>query len=173
MSSYYLISSLPMLKHDADPPLSYDKFIEACRDAVSVEKLKVLENLSVNDGEGPLLREWAKFYSNMKNELTYKRNLRLGKKTPLPDATCEKTSKVIDEALNAPNPMEAEDKLLALQFEKIDELIGVHYFDDHALMGYAIKLLLLERKQSFKKDAGKKEMHRIIEHLEQQIISME
>ena len=73
--------------------------------------------------------------------------------------------------MNNKNPLEAEKMLLSFQFEKLDELVSMHYFDDCALFGYALKLKLLERKTIFKQESGKKEFSRIADVLEKQIIS--
>ena len=60
-----------------------------------------------------------------------------------------------------------------VEFEKLDELVGWHYFDDYALIGYALKLKLLERKKTFDKQKGKSEFNGIIEKMEHQILNME
>ncbi len=173
MAYYYLISSLPMLKSDGDMPLSYEQFLSACRDSVKDDKYQMLKELSLSSSEGPLLSEWAKFYGVLTDELTYQRNIRLGRGAKAPEQKDESVSKLIASALNNKNPLEAEKMLLGLEFERLDELIGTHYFDDYALLGYALKLKLLERRKIFDKERGKNELHRIVGNLEQQIVSME
>lgn len=173
MAYYYLISSLPMLKSDGDMPLSYDEFLNLCRDTLSDSKYELLKNLTLSSNKGPLISEWAKFYTVIKEELTYQRNVRLGRKAVTPSIREEGVTKLISSAMNNKNPLVAEEMLLSLEFEKLDELVGVHYFDDYALIGYALKLKLLERKSSFNKEKGKAEFGRITEKLEHQITSME
>ena len=173
MAYYYLISSLPMLKSDGEIPISYSQFLDLCRDNVSDSKFEILQNLSVISTEGPLISEWAEFYGAFKKELTYRRNQRLGIKTQVPNQRDESITKVISSAMNNKNPLYAEEILLSLEFQKLDELIGTHYFDDYALFGYALKLKLLERKRIFNHENGKKEFNRIIDKLEEQIKSME
>ncbi len=173
MAYYYLISGLPMLKADGDMPISYSEFLAMCKDNVSASKYEILKDLSVTSGSGPLFCKWAEFYNDFKEELTYQRNIRLGQKTRVPNQKDESVSKIIAQAMNNKNPLEAENMLLALEFQKLDEFIGTHYFDDYALMGYALKLKLLERKTSFKKESGKQEFNRIIDNLEKQIMNME
>lgn len=173
MAYYYLISSLPMLKSDGDMPLSYDQFLDLCRGALSDAKYQFLESLTLSSSEGPLVSEWASFYGTLKEELTYQRNVRLGRKAQPPSMREESVTKLISSAMNNKNPLAAEEMLLALQFERLDELVGIHYFDDHALIGYALKLKLLERKKSFQKERGAAEFGRIIDTLEHQILSME
>lgn len=173
MAYYYLISSLPMLKADGEIPINYSQFLDLCRDNVSDSKFEILQNLSVTSTEGPLVSEWAEFYGAFKKELTFQRKLRLGIKAQAPIQRDESIIKVISSAMNNQNPLNAEELLLSLEFNKLDELIGTHYFDDYALLGYALKLKLLERKRIFKKENGKKEFNRIIDKLEEQIMSME
>lgn len=173
MAYYYLISSLPMLKSDGDMPLSYDKFLEMCHDALSDSKYEVIKNLSLSSNKGPLVSEWAKFYGVLKQELTYQRNIRLGRKASPPSVRDESIVKVVSAVMNHENPLIAEEMLLSLEFQRLDELVGIHCFDDYVLIGYALKLKLLERKKSFVYDDGKAELNKTIEKLENEIMSME
>lgn len=173
MAYYYLISSLPMLKSDGDMPLSYEQFLEMCRGEVNESKYEILENLSLSSNEGPLISEWAKFYGVLKEELTFQRNIRLGRKAQLPSIRDDSVSKVIYSAINNQNPLAAEETLLSLEFQRLDELVGIHYFDDYALIGYALKLKLLERKNSFDYKKGSAELNKIIKKLEHEIMSIE
>ena len=169
-SYYYLLSSLPMLRSDGEIPFEYDTFLSMCKSAVSSSKYAILENLTLSSAEGPLLSEWSKFYTIFKQELTAQRNQRLGRQVSFSYQKDETMSKTIAAAMNHKNPLEAEKVLLALQFEILDGLIGTHYFDDYALMGYALKLKLLERKNVFDQKKGKAELGRILHGLQQQIL---
>ena len=154
-------------------PLSYDEFLGMCRDSLSDSKYKMLEELTLGSENGTLVSEWSKIYGALHEELTYQRNLRLGRKATPPSVRQDNISKLVTSAMNNKNPLVAEEMLLAFQFEKLDELVGIHYFDDHALIGYALKLRLLERKKSFETEKGKAEFGRIVEKLEDEIMSME
>ncbi len=173
MAYYYLISSLPMLKADGDMPLSYDQFLEMCRNDLNDSKYEILKNLTLSSDEGPLISDWAKFYGALKEELTFQRNVRLGNKAKAPDIKDEGVAKIVSAAMKHKNPLTAEEMLLSLEFQKLDELVGIHYFDDYALFGYALKLKLLERKKSFNYEKGKAELNKIVENLEHEIMSME
>lgn len=173
MSYYYLISSLPMLNPQGELPFPYEKFLEMCKSSVGEAKYKALKELTLSSSEGAFLSKWSAFYSLIREELTYQRNLRLGKKSALPSYRDETVVKLVTSAINNENPLLAEELLLAKEFEVLDELVGTHYFDDSALLGYALKLKLLERKSSFKQKEGKAELNRIVAGLEDQIISME
>ena len=78
-SYYYLISSLPMLRTNAEPPLDYPAFLDMCKTSVSASAYRTLENLTVKSDKGPLLSEWAAFYQALTEELNYQRNQKLGR----------------------------------------------------------------------------------------------
>lgn len=172
-SYYYLMSSLPLLKAEGEMPFSYESFVSSCRGNVNESRIRMLEELTLDSAEGPFLSEWAKFYGVLHGELTYQRNVRLGKANQLPTERDELITRAVTAAINEPNPLEAEKALLKLQFEKLDELVSLHYFDECALVGYALKLKLLERKTVFQHDSGKAEFDRIATGLQEQIRKME
>ena len=78
-SYYYLVSSLPMLKTQGEPPMDYAAFLGMCKTAVSSGVYQTLEELTVESDKGPLLSEWAGFYRALSRELTYQRNVKLGR----------------------------------------------------------------------------------------------
>lgn len=172
-SYYYLLSSLPLLKADGEMPFSYDTFLGMCRGNVKQERYQMLETLTVQSAEGALVSDWAKFYGVLNEELTYQRRARLGKPCQAPVNRDDGAIRTVTAAMNEKNPLEAEKMLLSLQFEKLDELVNQHYFDDAALVGYALKLKLLERKTVFQRDTGRAELDRIAEGLQKQIMNME
>lgn len=171
-SYYYLISSLPLLKVDGEMPFSYDAFLEQCRGKVNSARYQMLEELSVSSAEGPMVSEWAKFYERFNAELTYQRKQRLGKPCQVPAERDESITHAVTAAVSEKNPLEAEHMLLSIQFAKLDELVSMHYFDECALVGYALKLKLLERKTVFRQQEGKAELGRIVDALQQQIINI-
>lgn len=171
-SYYYLISSLPMLRVDQAMPFGYDEFLTMCRGQVSSKKYKLLCELNVDSKEGPLVKEWAEFYGALSEELSYQRNMRLKKPCSAPAIRDDASVRAVTAALNAPNPLDAEFILLSLEFDKLDGLIGLHYFDDEALFGYALKLKLLQRQTIFDKEKGSNEFNRLLSDLQTQIHSI-
>ena len=59
-----------------------------------------------------------------------------------------------------------------LEFDRLDELVGLHSFDDCALYGYALKLQLLERQRIFRHDEGKAAFDTLLGQVRQQIFSL-
>ena len=171
-SYYYLISSLPMLKTQGEPPMDYGTFLDMCRTAVGSGVYKTLEELTVQASSGPLLSEWASFYQALSRELVYQRSVKLGRPCPVPYNRDPGIVRAVSEAVNAENPLEGEQILLDLEFRRLDGMIGLHNFDDHALYGYAMKLQLLERQRLFRREAGKRAFDGLAAHIRRQIPSL-
>lgn len=168
-SYYYLISSLPMLRADSAMPFSYDSFLGMCSASVPKDKFELLKNLTVASEKGPLVEEWAKFYGLLSKEMSYQRNTKLGRPAEAPTEHEEVITRTVQTALSSENPLVAEQMLLELEFKRLDELIGLHSFDDYMLFGYALKLKLLERLTAFDSARGRAEFQRLFDGIEAQI----
>ena len=171
-SYYYLISSLPMLRTQGEPPMDYAEFLRQCRTAVSPAVYETLSTLTVDSHHGPLLSDWAAFYGKLSSELTYQRSVKLGRPCPVPYDRDAGVVQAVSSAVNAENPLEGEQILLDLEFRRLDGMIGLHNFDDHALYGYAMKLRLLERQRLFRREAGKQAFQGLAAHIRRQITSL-
>ena len=171
-SYYYLMASLPMLRTEGEPPMDYGAFLKMCRGNVSDDVYAALETLSVESKEGPLLRDWADFYGTLQEELYYQRSIKLGRSCKLPASRDAGVTAAVTAAVSHPNPLAAEQILLRLEFERLDELVGYHNFDERSLYGYAMKLQLLERQRIFRREAGKEEFMHLLDGLRQQVFSM-
>ena len=171
-SYYYLISSLPELRADGEMPISYSEFLTYCQSNVSESTYQLLKDLTLNSEEGPLVDKWANFYGMLMKELNYQRSMNLGKSY---SSTYDKDgfiAQVVNTALSAKNPLEAEKVLLEYEFENLDSLVGLHMFDDYVLFGYAIKLKLLERLNSFEQTKGKAEFKSLFDGIQQRVYSL-
>ncbi len=171
-SYYYLISSLPTLSSDEDMPMTYEEFLNNCQGNVSEETYKQLESLTLSSSEGPLLKEWASAYGMLMKELNSQRSMALGKQYPSGFDKDGTNTQVVATALAAKNPLESEQILLDYEFELLDDLVGLHIFDDHVLFGYALKLKLLERKSCFEKDKGQAEFQHLFTDVQQRVYSL-
>lgn len=173
MASYhYLVASLPELRADGEMPLTYEEFLSCCQSNVSEEEYERLKNLSLNSTEGPLVSEWAKFYGMLSRELNYQRSLNLGKSYSSVYDKDGLIAQVASSALSAKNPLEAEKLLLEYEFETLDSLVGLHMFDSHVLFGYAIKLKLLERLNSFEQEKGDAEFRSLLGGIQEHVYSL-
>ena len=171
-SYYYLISSLPMLRADGALPFSYQEFLDLCSSSLRPEVFSKLENLDMCGSKGPLLSEWSEYYGSLMEELNYRRNLKLGKPAKAPGFSGSEASSAVRLAMSAQNPLEGERILLRQEFEKLDSLVSMHFFDESVLFGYAIKLKLLERLYSFSFEEGKEEFSALLGEVQQKILSL-
>lgn len=169
-SYYYLIAGLPMLRADGEIPFGYEEFLSQCASAVDEETYEKLASLTLASDEGPLLSDWAVFYRQFAEELAYQRLVRMGRPAEVPAERDADAIKAVTAAIAAKNPLEAEEILLELQFEKLDELVSLHFFDETVLFGYALKLRLLERKAAFDKAAGRAEFDRLFRTVQEQVL---
>ena len=136
------------------------------------EIVAALEELTVESDKGPLLSEWAAFYTALSRELTYQRSVKLGRACPVPSDRDAAIVQTVTAAVNAENPLEGERLLLDLEFRRLDGMIGLHNFDDHALYGYAMKLQLLERQRTFRYESGKRAFDGLMQSIRQQVSSL-
>ena len=154
-----------MLKTQGEPPIDYAAFLGMCKTAVSRGVYLTLEELTVESDKGPLLSEWAAFYKALSRELTYQRSVKLGRACPVPSDRDAAIVQTVTAAVNAENPLEVE-------FRRLDDMIGLHNFDDHALYGYAMKLRLLERQRGFRYETGKRAFDGLMDSIRQQVASL-
>ena len=171
-SYYYLSASLPELRADGDMPLTYDEFLTCCQGNVNEEDFERLKNLSLDSKDGPLMKEWGAFYGMLTKELNYQRSMNLGKSYSSAYDKDGFIAQTASAALSAKNPLEAEKILLEYEFENLDSLVGLHMFDDHVLFGYAIKLKLLERLNSFEHETGNAEFQTLLGGIQESVYSL-
>lgn len=173
MASYfYLMSSLPGLRSDAELPITYAEFLECCQPNVSASTYQLLADLTLASDKGPLIEDWFRFYGMLSKELNYQRSQKLGKSYSGAYDKDGLIGQVVNSALKAKNPLEAEKILLAYEFEMLDTLVGLHAFDDYELFGYAIKLKLLERQECFEQEKGKAEFKALFDQVQQRVYSL-
>ena len=111
-SYYYLIASLPELRADGDMPITYDEFLTCCQSNVSESDYQLLKDLTLNSTEGPLVDEWSKFYGMLNRELNYQRSMNLGKSYSSAFDKDGFIAQVVNSALSAKNPLEAEKQIV-------------------------------------------------------------
>lgn len=168
-SYYYLVSSLPSLKTNGAMPFDYNTFLGMCKTAVSKDVYEKLEGLTLNSDNNPFLAKWAEFYQMLMGELNCLRKEKLGKPFVRSLDSNSTVRTVARNAMNAKTPLDAERILLDAQFDYLDSLVSMHYFDESVLFGYAVKLKLLERQNIFDFAKGSAEFKRLFDSVQEQI----
>ena len=172
-SYYYLVATLPMLRYDGQSPFDTASFLEQCKNQVSARDYQTIASaLSGRGSSHPFLKKWQQFASMVKKELNDQRSKKLNLSSPAYRNDGEKEFRIAEtvrQALSNANVLEAELSLLALKWNYLDEISALHYFDVEALLCYAVKLQLLERKSLFTKEEGNAEFKRLFSNLQTEI----
>lgn len=172
-SYYYLVATLPLLRYESQSPFDTVSFLEQCKGQVSARDYQtILSALSGRPSSHPFLKEWQQYASMVKKELNDQRSKKLGLSAAKyrNDGNKEfRISEAVRQALSNENALDAELSLLSLQWNYLDELSALHYFDVEALLAYAVKLQLLERKSLFTKEEGNAEFKRLFSNLQSEI----
>ena len=160
---YYLIASLPMLEFGAKPPMSYVDFLKRCRGQLCSDDMRIIGKVKTGPSEAAgesrgVLKEWKDFDIALRNEIAKQRALKLTR-DPLKYIRGEDYSNPFESvfahwAVSQDSPIRAELYLDRVRWEKIEEFSKGHYFDIGFLIGYALKLQILERWQNINKESG-------------------
>lgn len=157
----YLISSLPYLFFDKEPPFSFFSFLERCKDFISEEEISLLKIAQekepvISEIKQPVLKDWFLFEFALRNELVKWRAIRK-KEDPhkylrkidylLPSYLVNSLSQIFKTF----SPIEAEKALDKIRWGFLEELEFGHFFDFAFLIIYGLKLLILERWERIRK----------------------
>ncbi len=150
----YLISSLPVLTFNGQPPFSFEKFLQLClglipeRD-IEIIKITAEETGFIYKGKQPVLKQWFSFETALRNEFVKIRaSYRHIDPAPYLRADGYTGVSLFHAAMSAhrnPSLLDSERALDQERWNFLEELERGHYFDLDFLIVYALKLLLLER----------------------------
>lgn len=156
------MASLPELRFDGKPPLSADAFLDRCRGVVSEPAMRVLAGVRLLQDESvapvEVLERWRAREFSLRNALAGLRAHRLGidparhVRGAIADMEAAQAARRVFEAVS---PRAAGDELDRMRWAWLEELESGHYFDLDRLVIYLLKLLLLERRAVFSKEAGR------------------
>jgi len=143
-----------MLHFGIKPPISFERFLQICRELIPEEDFQILKMTSqeagfIYTGDQPTLKKWYDFDKALRNELV---KIRASRKhlDSLKFLRAEGYAEpyITHLAMNAqrnPSVLEAERALDQTRWQVLEELCAGHFFDLDFLIIYAYKLLLLER----------------------------
>lgn len=179
-SYYYLVATLPMLRYEDVSPMSHEAFLELCHGNISDSDYQLVRSavLSAVGGDSPkhpFLRKWNQFRDMVVKELNDQRarKLELGGDRYRNEGDKEyRITETVRAALSAADPLQGELSLMQLYWKYLDDLGGLHTFDIEALLAYAVKLQILERKGRFSLQDGNSEFKRLFSNLQSKIKSI-
>lgn len=172
-SYYYLVATLPTLRLDGPLSFSTKSFLSLCKEQVSEHHYQLLcKALSGEQASHPFLKSYQHFETMVNKELVEQRSRKLSLSDPVYKNDADKEGRISDtvrQALAQENVLEAELLLLALLWKFLDELATLHTFDIEALVSFALKLKLLERKSLFTREEGNAEFKRLFSNIQTEI----
>lgn len=160
---YYLAASLPMLAFDGPPPFHSEVFLRMCREQAAAGDHALLarisfDSLAVGAGDPAAWSDYAGWETALRDELAVQRALRLGTGVEpflRPAPFLAGLPAVVKEALAAGSPLAVETALDRRRWVRLDEIEAGGAFGLERLVAYRLKLLLLERREAFRAEAGR------------------
>jgi hypothetical protein len=164
---YYLRSTLPTLMPASGAPFSYEGFLARCEgrvDSADYELLMATRAQAPEDDatakaarRSPILASYRIWDKALRNELVRLRAHKLGKAPerfirpgdPEWDAV-----RVAQAAIQCEDPLEGELLIDREKWSFVERLETNHLFDLEALVAYALKLQILERRALFEAERG-------------------
>ncbi len=150
---YYLVAQLPALHFNREAPITVERFFEEAAKWLSPKDLAALREARLDLDKGPseergVLRRYREFHRRFRRELgEWRQALREGYET--------RPETFSPSLVKEGNPLEIERKLLARQWEAVEEEEMEHHFDLDFLILYYLKLQILERLAAFDAKKGK------------------
>ena len=184
---YYIIAGLPELSMDAvSGEKNADDLIDEIKGQCSgadlsvislLEKGYVAENLNADfyrealSGKNGFLRNWFAFDLNVRNAKVRYLNNALGREKSQDTISLsdEENSEEFEEAAKLASILSGDDIIARergiddLYWEKADELTLFHYFDLTAILGFIVKLKIIDRWMKLDESTGREMFRRLVD----------
>ncbi len=164
MAEYYLISQLPSLDgiSESTPlPITQERFIELCSRFLGKKALSELENLTLVPPINPersgsaLIEAWNTGERDLRLALGKIRAEKMNKSFELQNRNLPvELIRVANAAVEADNPLEAENILLRHRLSFLETLRPTDTFAEEFVFYYALKLKLILRIRQFDTQLG-------------------
>ena len=182
---YYLVASLPDLSGNRNiGDRTAESIIGEIRERVSsgdaalvefLEKGYVEENLtedfyrSALSHKNGFLREWFRFDLNVKNAKVAYLNVALGRKPsqdvmPVDGGKFEEAAE-LDRILKQGDILSRERGIDDIAWKKVDELTVFHYFDMTVILGFIVKLKIIDRWMKLDEATGREMFRRLVDEV--------
>ena len=175
-SYYYLASQLPYLIYGQTPPMSSAAFKELARSLIDEDDAALMDLIDLDPqplkagDEGPsyadnapasgsdFIDHWREWERALRLNLARHRSIKTKRENA---SVVEPPAFPVDAAATASravasvdSPLEGEILIDKARWNAIEALQGNDYFDRNTIFAYLLKLMLLERRASFKTDVG-------------------
>ena len=162
-SYFYLMAQLPYLIYEQKPPMNSVTFKVLAQYFLDETDAAFMENLSLNpvfsgsNSGCDFIDNWKDWEHALKLNLAKERAIKLKRENLIsqeppffPLEAAAAASKAVEEH----SPLEGEIVLDKARWIAIDSLAGNDTFNRNSVYAYFLKLLLLERRQSFNVEKG-------------------
>jgi len=171
MSYYYFIASLPHLKWGEAPAIGTDGFAAACDDHLSPALAPVARALAAGalpTGDAPaFLPAWRNADHQFRNAIARQRAARRHTDVTRDQRPVGHFDVAIEtgvkESFARRDPLEREQALDRIRWDKAGELAGFDAFSLSALLAYAVRLHIAQRWAALDADSGREAAHQLIE----------
>lgn len=173
MAEYYLISQLPSLDgvgNGTPMPIDEEKFLDLCGRFLSkgaqdeIKKLTLMPPKTPEKSSSALLEKWYKGERELRFALAKVRAEKMNKSFDLQDNIISiEATKVANEAVEAGNPLEAENLLYNHRINFLESLRPMDNFSEDFVFYYGLKLKLIMQNRQFDTKLGQ-EAYRNIYH---------
>jgi hypothetical protein len=179
-SYYYLAAQLPDLVYGQGAPMTSAAFLELARRFLDKKDSDLLDRLSLDPGDPSgtpsrpayeenaaptgcdFIDKWREWERALRLNLARNRALRLKREGGSPvdppayplDAAATALKAGMTAGVPEESPLDAEIALDKARWNAIGYLQGITYFSRNTIYAYFLKLLLLERRESFNTEAG-------------------
>ncbi len=164
MAEYYLISQLPSLDGISEKtpvPITEERYMELCSRFLGQKALRELEKLTLvpsvdaEKSRSALIEAWNEGERNLRFALGKVRANKMNKPFDLKNKILPaELYKVATSALEAENPLEAENFLLHYRLSFLETLRPTDTFSEDFIFYYALKLKLILRIRDFDAKLG-------------------
>jgi hypothetical protein len=167
---YYLMAQLPYLVYEQKPPMSSDDFKNLAETLLSNKDASLMGCLSLDPFPAEeddskksrrstgcnFIDSWRKWERDFRLIVAKQRVHHLKWDVPVADPSDFHIDIVatVSKAIDGQHPLEGEVLLDKTRWHAIEDLAGNDYFHRDNVFAYFLKLLLLERRQSFNVDKG-------------------
>jgi hypothetical protein len=157
------MAQLPYLSYDQKPPMSCEAFKNLAKSLLSKDDNAVLNLLSLTPISSDVVTskcnffmKWQAWEHNLRLCLAKQRALKLKQDISISEHQTffMDVAAIVLKVMDEKSPLKAEFLLDKARWQAIDDLAGNDYFHRNSVFAYFMKLLLIERRQSFDVEKG-------------------
>ena len=177
-SYYYLAAQLPHLFYGQKPPMSSSEFKDLAESLMSEGDAALMRHLSLepvpvfSKDEDPstasvtggsstgckFIDDWQDWERTLRFSCAKRRAVKLNREKDIPadfsGTSLDAAGVALKVMTGTVSPLEGEIIIDKARWDAIEALAGSDYFDRNSIFAYFLKLLLLERRQSFDTEEG-------------------